>query len=72
MGEIPTRELGMADGKALWADPNLDVSPWKEIEVPKLWENAGLPGLDGIVWFRTTLEVSAEVARRGATLHLGK
>ncbi len=42
------------------SDANLDVSGWRDIAVPKAWEEAGIPELenfDGLVWFRHTLEV---------------
>ena len=41
-------------------DPNLDTSDWRDIAVPKPWEEAGLPDFDGLVWFRHELEVPAE------------
>jgi sialate O-acetylesterase len=45
-------EEGMVDGKPVWTEPGTDISKWKEMELPQLWESAGLDGLDGVVWFR--------------------
>ncbi len=42
------------------SDPNLDTSDWRDIAVPKPWEEADIPELkdfDGLVWFRTTFDV---------------
>lgn len=33
---------------------------WRDIEVPKPWEEAGFTGFDGLAWFRRTVEVPQE------------
>ena len=38
---------------------------------PALWETAGYPGMDGVAWYRTTFELSAQEAAAGVTLGLG-
>jgi sialate O-acetylesterase len=40
-----------------WQDPATDVSDWKTIEIPKLWEDAGLENYDGSVWFRKEFDL---------------
>jgi len=65
-------EEGIVDGKPVWADPNLDVSKWKEMELPELWESAGLEGLDGVVWFRKEINLDKKVAETGITLEVGQ
>ncbi len=50
---------------------DLDDSAWKTMTLPILWENAGLPGFDGVVWFRKTVNVPAGFATDEATLSLG-
>ena len=42
VGELPTVDAGLVDGRALWADPALDESRWTSIGVPKLWERCGI------------------------------
>ena len=64
-------DAGMPDTVALWADPELDISAWRDIPVPGNWESAGVTNLNGFVWYRTTLELSEEDANENATLHLG-
>ena len=64
-------DLGRKNGEAIWAEPNFDVSDWKTMKVPQLWESAGLPGLDGVVWFRTTFELSDSDTQTDAALSLG-
>lgn len=65
-------EMGIADGKAIWADPGLDDSHWMDMKLPTLWEDAGLNGLDGFVWFRKEIELPEEMASEGMILHLGQ
>ena len=65
------KEPGIQNGHAVWADPDLDLSGWGKMELPALWESRGLEGLDGVVWFRRTFDLPADVARRGVTLSLG-
>lgn len=49
-------------------------SGWAHMKLPGLWEQAGLGlnDLDGIVWFRKTIEVAEEDAGKPAVLELGK
>ena len=55
-----------------WARPTFDHSKWKTMKLPGHFETAGLPNFDGVVWFRKTVELSAEQAKAKATLHLGQ
>ncbi|MFD2720653.1 glycoside hydrolase N-terminal domain-containing protein [Hymenobacter monticola] len=47
---------------------------WKPLAVPTPngWESAGLEGLDGAVWFRTTFDLPAAWAGKDLTLSLGR
>jgi sialate O-acetylesterase len=45
---------------------------WPEIKVPSLWENQQIGNIDGIVWMRKTIVLSAEQAKKEAILHLSK
>jgi sialate O-acetylesterase len=54
-----------------WSDPSVDVSGWKKMRLPQYWEDAGLPGYDGVVWFRRTFELPREWAGQDLLLSLG-
>ncbi len=71
-GKLPKQDAGLVNGNALWAVPELDDSQWKNINAPSLWENQGLEGVDGIVWFRKTIELSADDIEKDIMLHLSK
>lgn len=49
----------------------LDDSAWPVLQLPGLWEGQGLPGFDGTVWFRRTVDLDARQAAGPAHLALG-
>lgn len=51
---------------------NFDDKNWPEIKVPSLWENQQIGNIDGIVWLRKTITLTAEQAKSEAVLHLSK
>ncbi|CAM3656238.1 sialate O-acetylesterase [Flavobacterium chungbukense] len=53
-------------------NPNFQDKNWPEIKVPSLWENQQIGNIDGIVWMRKTIILTAEQAKKEATLHLAK
>lgn len=71
-GPIPTTDEGMVNGKAVWASSELDEKGWKAMELPALWESKGLTNLDGIVWFRKTINLPNSFGGKEAMLHLSK
>lgn len=53
-----------------WMQPEYDDRDWDTLPVPALWETAGY-AMDGVAWYRTTFELSAQEAAAGVTLGLG-
>lgn len=53
-----------------WKDLNTDDSNWPQMQLPNLWESQQIGDMDGIVWFRKTINISAEGAGKTATLFL--
>ncbi len=53
-----------------WKSFDLDDSKWPTMQLPSLWEEKGLPDLDGLVWFRKEFTVAAEDAGKPATIEL--
>lgn len=55
--------------------PDFDDKAWRTIALPRMWEDAGFSDLeyfDGVVWFRTTVELDKEqVSEKSALLKLG-
>jgi sialate O-acetylesterase len=63
-------DTGSAEGGS-WRDPALDAGAWKTMTLPTLWEDAGEPDLNGVVWFRKTFDLPAGAASAAAELQLG-
>jgi sialate O-acetylesterase len=61
--------LNVADVDS-WKNVNFNDNAWPKMKVPALWETQQLPDLDGIVWFRKTVRLSAADAGKPATLDL--
>jgi sialate O-acetylesterase len=57
--------------KEKWYLPGTGTKDWKVMKLPQLWEGAGLPGLDGVVWFRKEIILAAADAGKEAKLSLG-
>jgi len=55
-----------------WKEADFDDSAWAALHTPQYWEEQGLEGLDGVVWYRRSIALTAQQAASGATLHLGK
>jgi sialate O-acetylesterase len=68
--EIMQGVLVSKDVAMTWNDPGIDESKWKQMTLPGLWEQKGLEGLDGVVWFRKSVSISAANAGKAATLEL--
>lgn len=54
-----------------YAKADFDDRDWKTMKLPGFWETRGYPDLDGVVWYRRTVEVPASWAGKPLTLSLG-
>jgi len=68
--QVDKADKGTQNGKGLWADKDLDESDWKPIKTPNNWENKELPGFDGVVWLRRTIDIPADWKNKNLTLSL--
>ncbi|HVU57524.1 MAG TPA: sialate O-acetylesterase [Puia sp.] len=64
----------MAGDEAQYAAADLDDTRWPHMKLPGQWEQAGmgLEDLDGVVWFRKIIDISAAEAGQPAVLDAGK
>ena len=53
-----------------WQNADFNDSAWPTMELPRLWETAGLD-VDGVVWFRKTVDLPAAWDGGDVTLSLG-
>ncbi len=54
-----------------WYLPEYDASGWNSMKLPQAWEGAGLPGLDGVVWFRREFSLTSAEAGKEVIISLG-
>jgi alpha-L-fucosidase 2 len=80
---LKDHEDGYDAAKAAWlqrvravsvVEANAASHAWKPLAIPTPngWESAGLDGLDGAVWFRTSFDLPAAWAGKDLTLSLGR
>lgn len=65
------KDAGIVGGKPAWLASSLDVSSWKTMSLPALWEEAGMPGFDGVVWFRKSITIPQSWAGKDLKVNLG-
>ena len=66
----PAAAIGLPE----FSDPQFDDSGWSTMRVSGDWEDSGIPALsnfDGVVWFRSTVQLSAAQAAQSAHLQIG-
>lgn len=56
--------------KEKWYLPTTKTNDWKKMKVPSLWETY-IGNEDGIIWFRTEIDLPASAKGKKATLSLG-
>jgi sialate O-acetylesterase len=69
--EFLEADKGYNDGQYVWAKSNIDIAGWESMELPGLWEDRGLIGMDGVVWFIKEIDLPDKVVDSGFDLHLG-
>ncbi len=65
------QDKGLQDAKP-WYDTSVDVSGWSKMPVPGFWDEHGLKGVNGVVWFRKDIEVPAGMTGKPVKLLLGR
>jgi len=69
--EVGSKDAGLVNGIAYYADPLLKESGWSDIDVTKPWEENGYRFIDGIGWYRLTIELTENEAAMEGKIYLG-
>ncbi len=69
--EIGSKDMGLKNGVAVYADPFMTESGWVEIDATKTWEEGGYPYIDGIAWYRLTIDLTETQVKTAGEIHLG-
>ena len=64
----------VADAGAMehWESNSYQPRGWRNFNIPGYWEDQGLKALDGVVWFRRTIEVPQHWAKKAVKLYMGR
>ncbi|MCM1156315.1 MAG: sialate O-acetylesterase [Roseburia sp.] len=65
---LDSRDIGLMEN---WAQGDMDVSAWKEAQIPFFFKDTELKGFIGSVWFYKEFTAGAELAGKEASLWLG-
>lgn len=55
-----------------WESIEYQPKGWRNFNIPGYWEDQGLKELDGVVWFRRTIEVPQSWAGKRVKLYMGR
>ncbi|MDT8886146.1 sialate O-acetylesterase [Aquirufa regiilacus] len=55
-----------------WYEVNYQPQGWKNYFIPGFWEDQGLRDLNGVVWFRKEIELTAEQVNQSAKIFMGR
>lgn len=66
---IREKDVGYPNG---WWNPDLNDSDWETMALPGYWAKDDLEWVNGVVWFRKTIQVPKEMTRQPALLKLGR
>ena len=64
------KDAGNSGGAQGWAALETDTSGWPEMEIPQLWQQAGL-NFNGVVWFRKEVTLDAHWVDGDCTVGIG-
>lgn len=68
--EMNKSDKGLRGRNPIWSKSDIDVSDWKTLKVPGVWEDQGLQ-VDGVVWLRKQVNVPADMLEKPVFLELG-
>lgn len=69
-----SEDMGIDKGIYVWSSPNNDDPSWQDFKFTQLWEAADIPELrnfDGVVWFKKTVNLTADQVAKATMLSLG-
>jgi sialate O-acetylesterase len=55
-----------------WESNTYQPKGWRNFNIPSYWEDQGLRALNGVVWFRKTIDIPQRWAGKSAKLYMGR
>ena len=68
--EAAKLDVGINGKDTIFASVALNDSDWMPMDLPGMVESTKIGSIDGAIWFRKTIELSAEEANKAMTLHI--
>lgn len=68
---LNAEDAGNKPGKE-WFQKDLNDGHWEEMELPGFWANQNLGEVNGVVWFRKTVNLAKDMTGQEARLWLGR
>lgn len=69
--ELNKKDKGFVAGTE-WFLNTVNDESWEEMSIPGYWKNEPIRDVNGVVWFRKTINVSSNMAGKEASLWLGR
>ncbi|MET7256017.1 sialate O-acetylesterase [Dyadobacter fermentans] len=66
------RTVADAGREGHWESSSYQPKGWRNFNIPGYWEDQGLKALDGVVWFRKTIDIPQQWAGKAAKLYMGR
>lgn len=70
--QLGQKDEGYKNPEQPWYKAEVDISDWKQMDVPGYWADGEIGWVNGIVWFRKDIDVPANMAGKPARLNLGR
>ncbi len=72
LGSDFQNEVPVIDSVPAWATDDVDLSKWRKMgDMPASWEQRGLLGVDGVIWFRKDFILTPKQVAQTVILNLG-
>lgn len=68
--EIAVADIGIDGADTIFASFEVDDTNWMVMNLPGMVESTKIGSIDGAIWFRKTIELSAEEANKPMLLHI--
>lgn len=70
--QLQKNDRGYQNPKKPWYASNITMDGWYEINIPGYWTDSNLSDLDGVVWFRKSINVPSKMVGKPAKIRLGR
>jgi len=69
--KVTELDMGLNSSAKPWYEIQIETDDWLMMDIPTPWETGGLPGYNGVVWFRKEVELTESDINKSWILHLG-